>query len=174
MNNQTCIDRYWCPVPLTFSNLHWWCFYSTNQHKHSTCTCDGYPLQLVLVVFFLVYTYIYIYIYVLSISTSWYAFVPLLNFFQLFTTEFQVIKSGSNFCVRGTKMFRVQFQQPNTYVPVGTICSGGQFSEGGKFGMNKMKMHVSPCNFLITNQKSHMKPYTGCKQQPMAATAINP
>ena len=22
----TCADRYWCPVPLTFSNLRWWCF----------------------------------------------------------------------------------------------------------------------------------------------------
>ena len=22
----TCADGCWCPVPLTFSNLHWWCF----------------------------------------------------------------------------------------------------------------------------------------------------
>ena len=22
----TCADQYWCLVPLTFSNLHWWCF----------------------------------------------------------------------------------------------------------------------------------------------------
>ena len=22
----TCVDGCWCPVPLTFSNLRWWCF----------------------------------------------------------------------------------------------------------------------------------------------------
>ena len=26
----TCADGCWCPVPLTFSNLRWWCFHSSN------------------------------------------------------------------------------------------------------------------------------------------------
>ena len=49
----TCANGCWCPVPLTFSNLRWWCFSFQQLAQHSTYTC-GYPLQLALVVFFLV------------------------------------------------------------------------------------------------------------------------
>ena len=35
----TCADGCWCPVPLTFSNLCWWCFPSSQWRKYSNCTC---------------------------------------------------------------------------------------------------------------------------------------